>query len=123
MTTDNHDQTSQNSPKPGFDLADDLLVVLAPRPSQIENEPNWAGRRINHLVSEGMAPDAACRLVIDELQVSHPDENEGDCTYAFLEWVFGDNPPEMKRWCRLAHVSDHYEPMPYEKVDWLNEGF
>lgn len=116
LNTENYDHISQNAL--AFDLAleDDFLVALAQIPSQIERERMWAGRRVNRLVTEGMAPDAACRVVIGELSVADSDESVS--THEFLEWVFVDNLTELRRWRRIAHV-----PEPYEALDWRIDGF
>jgi len=83
--------------------------------TQNDKERIWASHRINHLFFQGMAPDKACSEVIGRLQVSHPDEDEGDCTFEFLEWVFGDNPAELERWHRLVNL--------LERPNWRIEGF
>lgn len=70
--------------------------------TQNDKERIWAGLRINRLFTEGMEPVKACREVIDRLQVFDTVEEPGDCTFEFLEWVFGDNPSELERWHRLV---------------------
>ncbi len=97
-------------------LASEHQVASPPIRDQIEMERIWAGNHINQLVSEGMAPDEACRITIDQLEVADSDESVG--TLEFLEWVFVDDFTEFRRWCGLTHVRE-----PYEGEDWRIEGF
>lgn len=83
--------------------------------TQNDKERIWAGLRINRLITEGLEPIKACREVIDRLQVFDPVEEAGDCTFEFLEWVFGDNPAELERWHRLVDL--------VERPNWRIEGF